>query len=85
MTLSVADFQGPEKIPEDSVTGTRNQGFGYLLKLISNISKIHSVIFELTDVACFYFENYLPCYLLQAYYLWLKASMDSWSTSKRIL
>lgn len=64
MILSVADFQGPEKIPEDSVTGTRNQGVGYLLKLISNISKTHSVIFELTDVSCFYFENHLPCYLL---------------------
>lgn len=69
MILSVADFQGPGKIPADSVTRTRDQGLGYLLKLISNISKTHSVIFELPVVDYFCFENHLPCYLLQAYYL----------------
>lgn len=44
---------------------TRDQVFGYLLKLIAPISKPHSVLFELTVMSYFWFVNYLLRYLLQ--------------------
>lgn len=43
----------------------RDQVFGYLLRLISPVSKTPSVLSELTVRSNFWFVNYLLCYLLQ--------------------